>query len=144
MTRRTEAERFWDKVDVQPGICWEWQACLLRNGHGQFNREGRRPVMAHRWAWEHLVGPIPDGLVLDHLCRNPRCVNPAHLEPVTPGTNTLRGYGAAALNARKTHCKNGHAFTPENTGLHSGGLGRRCRACSAEQSRNARARMRAA
>jgi hypothetical protein len=84
--------------------------------------------MAHRWAYHHLVAPVSADLEIDHLCRNRGCVNPAHLEPVTSRENKLRGYGAAAKNARKTECKRGHPFTPENTGR-TGGGGRYCKQC---------------
>ena len=83
--------RFWRKVkggDVT--TCWIWQASLHR-GYGQFAVSSRQIVIAHRFAYEELVGPIPDGLHLDHLCRQPKCVNPWHLEPVTPLVNVRRG-----------------------------------------------------
>lgn len=96
--RRPEAERFWEKVDAA-GVCWEWIGASHEAGYGRFNSAGRI-TPAHRWAYEHLVGPIGDGLHLDHLCRNPPCVNPDHLEPVTPKENTMRGYGAATRGAR--------------------------------------------
>jgi hypothetical protein len=87
--RRPEADRFWEKVD-KSGECWLWQAGKCA-GYGRFFVPGSRPVPAHRWAYEALVGPIPDGLVIDHLCRNPACVNPAHMEPVTIVENVRRG-----------------------------------------------------
>ncbi len=101
---RTEAERFWVKVDVL-GDCWLWAAGLDGHGYGQFRvgsrTDGtRRMVRAHRWAYEHLVGVIPDGLDLDHLCRTPRCVNPAHLEPVTNRENSRRGFASRGATAR--------------------------------------------
>lgn len=105
-------ERFWSKVDKTDG-CWEWTASLV-SGYGQFRHNGRI-VRAHRFAYEQLVGPVPKGLELDHLCRNRRCVNPAHLEPVTQQENQLRGFGVSGINARKTHCLRGHEYTPENT-----------------------------
>jgi hypothetical protein len=91
------AERFWKKVSPT-GFCWEWTAATLkaRGGYGVFgwNELGRNvTVYAHRFAYEMLVGPIPAGMQLDHLCRNHVCVNPDHLEPVAPGTNTSRGFG---------------------------------------------------
>ena len=120
------AERFWEKVDVgHPLGCWEWTAARGRADYGRFNAGGRM-VQAHRWAYERLRGPIPDGLHLDHLCRNPPCVNPDHLEPVTTKENLRRGYHR---NAGKTRCKRGHEFVPDNTYVTSTG-GRKCRACA--------------
>ncbi|KAB2977369.1 HNH endonuclease [Streptomyces sp. SS1-1] len=76
---------------------------------------GGRYQMAHRVAYQEIVGPIPEGLQLDHLCRVRHCVNPAHLEPVTSRENTLRGENLVAINAAKTHCKRGHLFDAANT-----------------------------
>jgi hypothetical protein len=106
----TEEERFWSKVDRRgAGECWEWLACRS-DGYGQFYPYHSTAVLAHRYSYELLVGPIPDGLQLDHLCRNRACVNPAHLEPVTQRVNILRGYGRGAIQARQTTCSQGHPF----------------------------------
>lgn len=110
------------------GSCWVWLGGQGKQGYGQLRWRGSSSMGAHRVAYEELRGPVPNGLHLDHLCRNRLCVNPDHLEPVTPVVNILRGFGAHAQNARKTHCKRGHEFTPENTYLIAGG-GRACRAC---------------
>lgn len=119
------AGTFWDRVDAS-GDCWEWQGPRAR-GYGRVSIDGRmRP--AHRVAYETLVGPVPEGLVLDHLCRVRACVNPDHLEPVTNRENVLRGVGPTARHAVQTHCGKGHPFTPENT-YWSEKAGRRCRAC---------------
>jgi hypothetical protein len=123
-------ERFWPKVDRRgPNECWPWLACVLGTGYGQISAGSREEgmLLAHRVAYTLLVGPIPDGLELDHLCRNRGCVNPAHLEPVTRQENVLRGIGISADNARKTHCKHGHEFTSENTEIYRGT--RHCRVC---------------
>jgi hypothetical protein len=116
----TERQRVLNKFKKGKG-CWTWTACILQNGYGGVRLKGKL-MRAHRVVYELLVGKIPDGLQLDHLCRNRKCVNPAHLEPVTQKENMRRGNGACAINARKTHCKSGHEFTKENTR-------RRCRIC---------------
>lgn len=119
---------FWSKVRVLDG-CWEWQGMINQDGYGLISVKGKR-VLAHRWAYEAFIGPIGDDLTIDHLCRNRRCVMPDHLEPVTRRINTLRGETVTAQNARKTHCQNGHEFTPENTYIIPGTGSRLCRTCS--------------
>src|SRR5690606_14050374 len=119
-------DRFWKKVEPT-GFCWKWTGGLNPGGYGRFS-VGGRCVAAHRFAYEALVGPIPEGLVLDHLCRNRACVNPDHTEPVTDRVNTLRGFGPSALNARATRCSEGHEFTDENTYLNQSGS-RVCLTC---------------
>ncbi len=91
---RPVADRFWEKVDVTDD-CWEWLATRGR-GYGKFKTD-HQMKWAHRVAWEMLIGPIPDGLTLDHLCRNPGCVNPAHLEPVTQAENNRRALEARTI-----------------------------------------------
>lgn len=109
--------------------CWVWQRGTTGEGYGEkWLTELGRSVMAHRWYYARRFGAIPEGLVIDHLCRNRRCVNPAHLEPVTSGVNVLRGEGPPARNARKTHCKHGHSFDEENTRITSAGT-RECIQC---------------
>lgn len=121
-----EMFRFWRKVNKTES-CWEWSGGKSPAGYGTFSIRDTDPLYAHRVAYEALVGPIPSGLDLDHLCRNRGCVNPAHLEPVTRKVNILRGESIMAKNARKTHCRRGHEFTPENTRIRANG--RNCRAC---------------
>ena len=134
---RPEADRFWARVDragpvpghrPELGQCWLWAGATDRCGYGKFSPARGHCWKAHRWAYVHLVGPIPWGLELDHLCRVRRCVNPAHLEPVTGRENRLRGTSPVAVFAAATHCIHGHPFDAENTIWRRTG-GRDCREC---------------
>lgn len=127
--------RFWEKVSIEPDGCWLWTGNTDRKGYGSMRVKSTggpgsfaRP---HRLAYEHYVGPLPDGLVADHLCRTRACVNPAHIEFVTNRENILRGEAPSAIHARKTRCSRGHEFTPENTYTSRGRnrTGRQCKAC---------------
>lgn len=126
------------KTTITEG-CWFWQGYKTKGGYGTVYHAGRNNYLAHRWSYEHFIGPIPDGLHIDHLCGHRDCLNPFHMEPVTLTENVLRGSGRTAVNARKTHCKHGHEFTPENTHVRAGG-GRSCRTCRAEWEKNYRER----
>ncbi len=150
---RTVDERFWPKVNKtgplslllppHDPVCWEWIAGTTSAGYGTFRLDGRS-LGAHLVAWTLTGhGPVPDGLELDHLCHNAdpdclggvtcphrRCVNPDHIEPVPTGENVRRSLVArAGINARKTHCINGHPFSGENLKVDINGR-RSCRACS--------------
>ena len=117
---------------ITPGGCWEWTGNLNESGYGRVNAGGR-PQRAHRVSYRLFRGVIPQGVTLDHLCRNRACVNPGHLEPVDRATNVLRGESEPARNGRKSECKWGHPFDSENTGVYTDARGRRhryCRACS--------------
>lgn len=127
-------DRFLAKVEKTES-CWNWTGSIA-GGYGKFWFEGG-PRLAHRLAYFHWVGPVPEGLTLDHLCRNTSCVNPDHLEPVTLVENIRRG--TQGWNHRdKTHCPKGHEYTPENT--YHGTNGRACRACQREHQRTYRLR----
>ena len=105
-------ERFWSHVRIHESGCWLWTGFLSPNGYGNVTmRQGLTHEGAHRMSWQlHTREPIPEGLQIDHLCRNRACVNPQHLEVVTIKQNLLRGNTRAASNASKTHCLNGHEF----------------------------------
>lgn len=121
--------RFWTKVDRgSTDACWTWTAALRPSGYGAFYC-GDRMVGAHRISYLLAKGPIPEGLVLDHLCRNRACVNPHHLEAVTPRTNTQRGLSGALV----MECRHGHPYTPENTYRNPTTGQRKCRACKREK-----------
>lgn len=119
--------RFWAKVQPDASGCWLWTAALNSRGYPCFGIRGRSHL-AHRVAYQALVGTIPAGLEMDHLCRVPRCVNPAHLEAVTREENVRREMVAIL----PTHCPRGHAYTAENTYVKhrsNGQINRTCRTC---------------
>ena len=134
-------QRFWLHVQKTP-TCWLWTAQITSAGYGHFTGDDQRTVRAHRYAYELIVGPIANGLTLDHLCRNHACVNPGHLAPVSNSENILRGVSFSAVNARKTACIRGHTFNSENTKVRIGG-GRRCRECDRDRQNSARAAIKA-
>lgn len=121
-------ERFWSKCTPEPNSgCWLWLAFVHHDGYGRF-RFSSRMAVAHRVAYAALVGEVPSGLQLDHLCRERSCCNPAHLEPVTQQVNILRG-DAGAHERLKTHCPHGHEYTEENTYMSPGRVHRDCKTC---------------
>lgn len=137
-------QRFWDRVEVFGEVdCWMWTGNTSREGYGRIWWNGRKDY-THRVVYQTLVGPIPVGLVTDHLCKVRNCCNPAHLEPVTCGENTRRGVWniGQALCASKTHCVRGHEFTPENM-YRTKRNARVCRACDHARQARRRDRMRA-
>lgn len=135
-TEPTTEARFWAKVDAS-GDCWMWTAGQSSTGYGGFRFEDRWQG-AHRVAYTLLVGPIPEGYELDHLCRVRRCVNPDHLEPVLHRENVVRGLGPVHQRA-KTTCKRGHPFDAANTYQRDGRTHRDCRARDSLRKREARA-----
>lgn len=120
---RSEADRFWEKVDAE-GDCWVWMAAIHPSGYGLFRSKSQG--RAHRWAWEYLVGPIPQGMTIDHRCLVKRCVNVAHLEVVSVSENSRRAH-TSRTRREKSHCPRGHEYTEENTYRNQGG--RYCRKC---------------
>lgn len=123
----------WLSEFVDVGDCWVWTGRLDDAGYGRTPNS----VQAYRFVYRILVGPIPTGMTLDHVCRDKRCVNPDHMEIVTTGENALRGSGPAAMNKRKTHCNKGHLFTPESTYVERLTGKRHCTPCTRIRQRRA-------
>lgn len=117
MPRTSLIARFEAKIQ-KTDTCWIWIGARAPNGYGQIVVSGpRRVLLAHRLSYQTYVGPIPDGLVIDHLCRVRACVRPDHLEPVTVGENSARGMHPHQIARRAGRCTKGHALTPENSYL---------------------------
>lgn len=146
------AEEVLSRVEIATDGCWRWTGYILPGGYGQIGRN----LMVHRVVWEHLRGPIPAGMTLDHECHNRdltcdakencqhrRCVNPDHLTIKSRGENTLAGRTPSALNAVKTRCSKGHEYTETNTYYRPNRWGRYCRICQAESNLRCRERTRA-
>ena len=134
--------RFWSRVDRTTGDCWIWTGSKTSAGYGNLAIQ-QRWHYAHRLSYELVIGPIPEGLVIDHLCRVRHCVNPDHLEPVTNRVNIARGMAPYGL---RTTCRRGHDITSEANVYVQPDGGRRCRLCALEdyrasaEKRNARKR----
>ncbi len=125
--RGTPMERFMRKVNKLDNGCWQWTRRLDKKGYGRFSFGPGDRTTSNRAAYILFKGPIPDDLDTDHICRNPTCVNPEHLEAVSHRENILRGEAPQAINARKTHCWRGHdlslAYTRKDR------IGRECGEC---------------
>lgn len=132
-------KRLQDKFLVGDG-CWLWIGYRDPNGYGRITDGDRKVHQAHRVLYELIVGPIPEGLVLDHLCRNTGCVNPGHLEPVTDVENIQRGFNHYLT---KTHCPSGHPYRGTNLGRMNASGSRRCLTCHRENERKRRDRRKA-
>jgi hypothetical protein len=133
---------FRSRIEVRPDGCWDWQLRIDRCGYGRvsFPVPDMQGLMAHRVAYEAMVGPIPEGMTIDHLCRNTKCINPDHLRPATQRENILGSEGVTAKAARRTHCIHGHPFAGDNL-LVSKGV-RYCRECMRRRYRASRLKQR--
>lgn len=133
-TYKSLEERFWPKVEKTPIGCWNWLASLNGHGYGQFHLSNSQNIAAHIFAYRLVKGNIPKGLELDHLCRNRKCVNPDHLEPVTRKENLIRGKTLVAQNLKRTHCPKGHPYSDENLTNWEKKQGKRsCKTCKNER-----------
>jgi len=128
MPKAHDVNSLWQLVDFTPGGCWVWTGYISDNGYGRVGMGGGLRYV-HRLFYELSVGPIPEGAVIDHLCRTRNCVNHLHMDVVTRGENVLHGVGFAAKNAAKVACAGGHALSVLPDGS------RRCVACKADTSR---------
>jgi hypothetical protein len=131
--KMNEAEfmRFMEKIDVgefYKNDCWSWRSTMASGGYAYWFFRGKQQKVS-RIVYEHWKGRIPHGLVVDHICNNPPCVNPDHLQAVTQKQNVLRGNGPTAINARKTHCKRGHKFTKKTIYTYGNKDGKECVVC---------------
>lgn len=145
---RPATERFWPRVNKNGpvpeyaphlGACWIWTGGKSSEGYGHFQAGTgnltSRQMQAHQFAFEELIGPVPFGLVLDHLCRIRLCVRPDHLEPVTHQVNIARGQCPSAIIVRSGKCKRGHPRTPDNLTRNANGKGHQCKTCNREDAR---------
>ena len=132
--------RFWSKVDKNgPNGCWIWTDALSKSGYAYIRSGSRTFPVCHRLSYEKMVGPIPSGMVLDHLCNNKACVNPSHLQPTTPKENVLRANSWSGRNHAKQFCPRGHPLSGDNLSLGQLRRGRRvCRTCFNAWQRNHR------
>ena len=133
------------RISLSEAGCWLVSGSVSHHPMGyQSVSIDNRSRLAHRLSYEVIIGPIPEGLTLDHLCRVTNCVNPQHLEPVTAGENTLRGTAPSALNARKDQCKSGHDLTGENLYIRPDNGKRQCRRCQVRNDLKRKAKVRTA
>lgn len=136
--RKTLEERFWSKVKKTDG-CWIWQGHVNKKTHYGMIQVNHAPKLVHVISFEWSNGSIPEGMEIDHLCRNRICVNPDHLEAVKHRDNVLRGINACATNAKVTHCPQGHPYDLFNTYYRPDG-GRDCKLCRVRRRREFKAR----
>ena len=135
---KTLTERFWEKVNRVDGEgCWLWTSTRNRRGYGRFHVGKHKHVYAHRYSVELSGRVIPEGFEVDHLCSNPPCARPDHLDVVSHQENVRRGQGWSGSKARQTHCLRGHEFDAKNTRIEASGR-RQCRSCAALRQRASR------
>lgn len=132
-------DRFLSKIQIDDNICWNYTNAKDKDGYGIFALTHRKSVKAHRLSYELFKGKIPEGLTIDHLCRNRACCNPEHLECVTMKENTMRGNGITSINIKKTHCPSGHPYSGNNLKIDTDGS-RSCRVCMKRNWQNYRKR----
>jgi len=135
---RPAEERFHLKTIPGPSGCIDWTGSVNSSGYGTFYAGPGDSIVAHRWAYTHSKGPIPIGMYLDHLCRNRRCVNPDHLEPVSQRENLLRGDTVIARSVGASHCPSGHPYSGEHLYITPSTGHRRCRTCRRNRDRQRR------
>lgn len=129
-------DRLLSRRNITERGCWEYTGSLINAGYGMtYDATKKKYVKVCIYFYEHTVGPVPIGKILDHVCMNRACFNPAHLEPVTFRENVLRGTGPTAINARKTSCHNGHPYVEGSFKYELGDVGRRCLICQRERTK---------
>lgn len=128
-----DIERFVSHIKRADNGCWEWTGIITTTGYGEYHKG--RHMLAHRVVLELINGELPPGAIPDHLCENTRCTNPEHLSIGSQADNVLRGRSFSAINAKLTHCKRGHEFTPGNIYMRPSRAWRECRACATIRSK---------
>ena len=142
LTTELAHRKFLKLLDANENGCWDWKGSIDRkDGYGHFYYGLGKTGVAHRFSYKYYKGEIPDGLVVDHICRNRACVNPDHLRTMTNATNVMIGEGPTAKFARAFECKRGHSMDDDNTYIRPNGQ-RQCRKCQTDRSRKSKAKRR--